>query len=130
LMFIIKRSQVRSSNRAGTWRQELMKRTTRVLLTGLLIVTCSACFLIEPRTTSPRTTSPKIDWILPHQLINQLIKCPTGLTTTLFYAGIFKLRFPLLQEILKRLTTSPTTQGSSQVFSSQQILWPRAPETC
>jgi hypothetical protein len=36
LLFITKVSQDRNSHRAGTWRQELMQRTWRVLLTGLL----------------------------------------------------------------------------------------------
>ena len=34
-------------------KQELMQRPWRVLLTGLLPLPCSACFLIEPKTTSP-----------------------------------------------------------------------------
>ena len=42
--------------RAGTWRQELMQRPWRGLLTGLLLRTCSACFLTEP---------PAQEW--PHQ---------------------------------------------------------------
>ena len=36
-------SQDRNSSRAGTWRQELMQRPWRVLLTGLLPMACSAC---------------------------------------------------------------------------------------
>jgi hypothetical protein len=38
-----------------------------MLLTGLLIMACSACFLIEPRTTSPRMASPTMGWALPNQ---------------------------------------------------------------
>ena len=53
LLFIAKGTQDWNSHRAGTWRQELMQRPGRVLLTGLLPLACSACFLIEPRTTSP-----------------------------------------------------------------------------
>jgi hypothetical protein len=34
----IKGSQVRNPNRAGTWRQELMQRPWRVLLTALLLM--------------------------------------------------------------------------------------------
>jgi hypothetical protein len=44
-LFIIKGSQDRDSSRAGTWMQELMQRPWRVLLTGLLLMACSACFL-------------------------------------------------------------------------------------
>jgi hypothetical protein len=35
-LFIIRGNQDRKSHRAGTWRQELMQRPWRVLLTGLL----------------------------------------------------------------------------------------------
>jgi hypothetical protein len=48
-LFITKGSQDKNSHRAGTWRQELMQRSWRVLLTGLLPLVCSACFLIKPR---------------------------------------------------------------------------------
>jgi len=41
--------------RAGTWRQELIGQE-EVLLTGFLALVCSACFLIEPRTTRDETT--------------------------------------------------------------------------
>jgi hypothetical protein len=37
----------------------------RVLLTGLLPLACSACFLIEPRTTSPGLAPPTMGWALP-----------------------------------------------------------------
>jgi hypothetical protein len=36
-----------------------------VLQTGLLLLTCSACFLIEPRTSSPVMVPPIIGWALP-----------------------------------------------------------------
>lgn len=49
----MKRSQNRNSNRAGVWRQELVQRLCRVLLTGLLPMASSACSPIEPRTTWP-----------------------------------------------------------------------------
>jgi hypothetical protein len=58
----------------------------RVLLTGLLLVVCSACFLnywaispadtpppvcflIEPRTTNPGMAPPTLGWVLPYQSI-------------------------------------------------------------
>ena len=37
-----------------------------VLLTGLLPVACSTCFLIEPRTTRAGMTPPTMGWALPH----------------------------------------------------------------
>jgi len=36
-----------------------------ILLTGLLPLACSACCLIEPKTTSPGTVPPKIGRVLP-----------------------------------------------------------------
>jgi hypothetical protein len=36
-----------------------------VLLTDLLLMACSACFLIEPRTTSPVMVPPTVGWALP-----------------------------------------------------------------
>lgn len=47
--FIIKGSQIKNSNWAGTWRQELMQRTWKSTLYWL----ASHDFLIEPRTTIP-----------------------------------------------------------------------------
>jgi hypothetical protein len=41
-----------------------------VLFTGLLLVAPSACFLIEPKTTSPEVSSFTIGWI-PTSIINQ-----------------------------------------------------------
>lgn len=37
-----------------------------VILTGLLPIACSACFLMETRTTSPGMSSLTIGWPLPH----------------------------------------------------------------
>jgi len=37
----------RNSSREGTWKQELMQRPWRVLLTDLLLLVCSSCFIIE-----------------------------------------------------------------------------------
>lgn len=42
-----------SSNRGGgTCRQKVMDGHGGVLLNGLLIMACSVCFLVEPKTTS------------------------------------------------------------------------------
>jgi hypothetical protein len=65
LLFITKGSQDWNSHRVGTWRQELMQRPWRVLLTGLLPLTCSTYFLIESRTTSPGMAPPTMSWALP-----------------------------------------------------------------
>lgn len=37
-----------------------------VLLTNLLLV-CSICFIIEPRTSCPYMSLPMVIWVLPHQ---------------------------------------------------------------
>lgn len=44
-LFIFKRNHDRNSNRALTWRQELMEKPWRGLLTGLLLIICSTYFL-------------------------------------------------------------------------------------
>ena len=38
-----------------------------VLLTGLLPLACSVCFLIKSRTHSPGMTPPIMGWVLPQQ---------------------------------------------------------------
>jgi hypothetical protein len=65
LLFITKGRQDWNSSRAGTWRQELMQWPWKVLFTGLLPLACSACFLIEPKTTSPGMAPHTMSWALP-----------------------------------------------------------------
>lgn len=65
--FITKGSQSRNSHREGTWSQELLQKPWRVLLTDLLPMACSACFLMEPRITSPGMAPTTMSWALPHQ---------------------------------------------------------------
>ena len=56
LLFIIERKPYRNSSKAETWRrQQQVQRPFKsvVYLTGLfLVVACSACCIIAPRTTS------------------------------------------------------------------------------
>jgi hypothetical protein len=64
LLFITKGSQDRNSSRSGS--RSWCRGHGGMLLTGLLPLACSACFLIEPRTTSPgmappTTGSPTLD---------------------------------------------------------------------
>jgi hypothetical protein len=54
------------SDRGGTRRQELKQRHEGVLLTGLLLVACPACFLIPSRTIC-LGAPPTVSWVLPHQ---------------------------------------------------------------
>ena len=48
-----------------------------LLLAGLLLMAPSACFVIEPRTTSPGMASLAVGWTFPHQ---SLIKMPYSQT--------------------------------------------------
>jgi hypothetical protein len=75
-LFIIEGSQHKNSHRVGTWKLELIESSAYWLLTGLLLVACSACFLIEPRTTSPGMAPPTMGWALPHQTL--IMKMPTS----------------------------------------------------
>ena len=57
---IIEGSQDRNSKQGRNWRQELMQKPWEVLLTGLLLLAFSVCFLTEPRTTSPSRAGPSL----------------------------------------------------------------------
>jgi hypothetical protein len=57
--FIIEGSQGGNSSRAGTWKQEL------IAATGLLLMACSAFFLIGYRNACPETA--QMGLALPHQ---------------------------------------------------------------
>jgi hypothetical protein len=47
--------------------EELMQRAWKVMLNDLVLIACSACFLIEPRTTSSGMAIPTMGWALPCQ---------------------------------------------------------------
>jgi hypothetical protein len=65
-----------------------MQRPWRMLLTGLHLMACSVCFLIEPRTTSPQMAPSTRGWALPHQsLIQKKKKCLTAAC----YGALFNL---------------------------------------
>jgi hypothetical protein len=65
LLFITKESQDRNSSRAEPGGRSSCRGHKGVLLTGLLPMACSACFLIEPKTTDPRMVPPVTGWALP-----------------------------------------------------------------
>ena len=70
-LFIIRRSQDRTLNKAESWRWKLTQRSGEIPLTGsftdLLPMACLACFLIEPRATSPEVAALcTVGWALPH----------------------------------------------------------------
>jgi hypothetical protein len=87
-LFITEGHQDRNSHRAGIWRQELMQRSWRVLLTGLLPMACSGCVFTEPRTTSPGVAPPTMGSALPHQsLIKKMLQ------SQILLAAFSQLRF-------------------------------------
>jgi hypothetical protein len=55
-----------------TWRQELMQRPWRSAAYWIALMACSACFLIEPRTTSLGMAPPTMG--IPHGPHQSLIK--------------------------------------------------------
>ena len=62
-----------------TGNRSLCRDQVGVLLTSLIDRACSACFLIEPRTTNPGIALPTM-WSFPS---NHLIrKCPKGFLQT------------------------------------------------
>ena len=63
LLFITKGSQDWNSHRSGS--RSWCRGHGRMLLTGLFPQPCSACFLIEPKTTSPGMAPPTMGWALP-----------------------------------------------------------------
>jgi len=62
LLFTAKRSQDWNSSRSGS--KSWWKGRGGMLLTGLLLLACSACFLMEPKITSPGMAPPTMGWTL------------------------------------------------------------------
>jgi hypothetical protein len=58
-------SQNRNTSREGTRRQELMTQEATDAAYWLALMACSACFLIEPRTTSLGMAPPTVGCALP-----------------------------------------------------------------
>ena len=57
--------------KAGTWRQELMEKSGKVLLTDVLLMACAAYILKHPRTPSLSIPLPTLGLTLVrHQSIN------------------------------------------------------------
>lgn len=96
LWSIIKGIQDRNPYKAGIWRQELIQNHGVMFLTGLVIMTCPACFLVKTRTTSPDIAAPTPGWALPHQLI----KLPYRLSKAQYYGDISLVEFPSTEMIL------------------------------
>jgi hypothetical protein len=71
-----------------------------MLLTELLLMALSACFLIEPRITSPGIVPPTMGWALPHQ---SLIK---KMPYSLVYNPILRRHFLNWRSLLSHEFTS------------------------
>jgi hypothetical protein len=67
-LFIIKRSQDRNTNKAGTWSQQLMQRSWRDAAYWLAHIV----FLQHPGSRSPDVASPTISCTLPHQSLRKM----------------------------------------------------------
>jgi hypothetical protein len=74
LLFITKGSQDWNSSRSGS--RSCCRGHGGVLLTGLLPLACSACFLIEPKITSPDMAPPTMG--PPALITNWKKKCLTA----------------------------------------------------
>jgi hypothetical protein len=58
-----------------------------MLFTVSLPLACSACFLIELRTTSPGMAPPTLGWALPHQSLRKGLRdLPTLHLTEAFFS--------------------------------------------
>jgi hypothetical protein len=64
LVFIMEGSQDRKSKLAGIWKQKLMHRYRGGMLNGFLLMACSACFLLYPRTRSIGMEPLTVGWAL------------------------------------------------------------------
>lgn len=51
----------------GPWSRNWSRGHEKLLLIGLLLVSCSACFLMVPRTTNPKVAETTVKWTLPHR---------------------------------------------------------------
>lgn len=63
-----------------------------MLLTDLLSIACSDCFLTDPRTTSPRVHDPQLAGT-PISVLNQE-NAPPDLLLSQSYGGIFSINIP------------------------------------
>lgn len=85
----------------------------RTLLTGLLLLTCSAWFLFPPRTICPALSSPMVIWTLSDQpLMNQMPPPPSSL--------LWKCTYCLL--ILWKLVFREGFKVSSSPGNSEPVL--------
>jgi len=63
LLFITKGSQDWNSSRSGS--RSWCRNHGKMLFTGFLTLACSACFLLEPKTTRPEMVPPTMSYAFP-----------------------------------------------------------------
>jgi hypothetical protein len=107
-------SQDRNSNRAGSWWQDLMLRPRRVLLTVLLLLACSAYFLIELRTTRWGMAPPTMSWALLYYWSLVFSKCLSagchgGISSTEAPSSLTTLPFVKLTHKTSQYKYPPTS---------------------
>ena len=92
LPYTTNHSQPLSEVKAGPQGRNWSKDYGGVLLTGSLLMACSACFLTQPRTTSPGEAPPTVGCVLPYLSI--IKKMPSE---TCNYGAIFAGDIPSSQ---------------------------------
>jgi hypothetical protein len=83
-LFILKGSQDRNSNKAGTLRQHLKERPWRSAAPCLAPMSCSSCFHKEPRITSPGMAPPTMIQVFPYQLLTRKVPYRPAYNTSFF----------------------------------------------
>lgn len=86
----------------------------RMLLTGLLLMTCSACFPAAPRRTSPGIASPTVGWVLPSQSSTKKVGT-TDVPIGQSYGGIYSIESPFSQSTLACVITGSYAESCVQI---------------
>lgn len=88
------------------------------MLTGLLLMTCSVCFLIPSKTTCLGMAPPTVDWALPRQ---PLIKKKNALETCLTEALFFSIMIPSSSICLGLCQSDKTQWSQSQINVIEEL---------
>lgn len=97
LHFHLTGRQGRNSNRAGTWRQELMQRSWRGA--AYCLAPCGLLSLSYRSQDHHLGNGPTIVGLTPLSINHYLRKCPTDLHADSSYGGISLLQFPPLRRL-------------------------------
>jgi hypothetical protein len=84
LLFIIEGSQELKQGRDLEAGADASWRGDAFMGAGLFPMACSACFLIEPRTTSPGMISPTMGWAFPLESLIEKMPLLLDLMETIF----------------------------------------------